>query len=1121
MNFDFLKPLGDLKKLYEYCSEAEEFALRKPSISTTSARKAMEYIVKAIFTSVVGDSTGMTVFEMIQDYAFRDYVNDATLLNTIHYIRKMGNVAVHEGNIKRDESLKVLEELHFLVGEFCILLGLMEDYPEFESPLSAKPEPAAPPAAPEKPQPEKPAPAKPEKVVVEPELIAKYAPRMRQTKFDVRRDRDEEENKKLYMAACLREAGWPIVSQPDQAMPCSAGINMLLDDGDTVDYVLYGRDNKPLALVEYTATAKNLVEGRTKGIEKANKMAVKIGYKPIVYYTNGYHIYVIDQLGYRPRRVFQFHSIEELELLKLRAGIRQDITNPTIDDNITNRYYQKKAIRSACKAFTDKRRHSLLVMATGTGKTRVSISLVDILMKANWAKNVLFLADRTSLVRQAHKNFNKLLPSVTTSIYAGGSMQKDPNARIIFSTYQTMINLINDDTREFSIGRFDLIIIDEAHRSIFKKYSALFHYFDSLMIGLTATPRSEDNKSTYQMFELEDGHPDYAYELEKAVSDGFLVGFSVLDKTTEALRRGIKYDDLTDEEKEQFEDTFATGDDYDDEVDFSGTEIEAKKLKKGKYINLGTIDAMLNDLMKNGLKINGGDKIGKTIIFAKSHLEAEKIVERFQHLYPYLGWDFCKLIDSQIVNNQGLIDNFGERDQLPQIAVSVDMLDTGIDVPDVLNLVFFKSVHSKIKFLQMIGRGTRLSPDVYGPGMDKQGFLIFDYYDNFRYFSTTNTWSTVNPDDNGKSFTITPQSVLINKRKLSILRTLIESDNLSPFDTAYRDELKAHFINTVRGLCNDDIEVQYNMSYVSKYRTAEQWDGLTNAKMEEIEEKILPLFPAEPDPVKVKTFDLMVYVIEDEVPKRMEADKDIRKIRHGFGNVGKKIDGMLEELTKLKTIPAIVKKEELIKKMRNADLLFDNFSLELCESTRKELRDLMPYIPDNVEYYIINVKDIVIDPDDEKGFEREKTYEEKVREYIAKDSPALMKIRNLDELTQDEKNDLDDTFRSKLGTAADFAAWSGNKPLLPLLRVQVGIADEAIQTKFGSFLNTDTLNDQQMTYMNQVISYARENGDITFMDLQKVSPFSDIDVMALFGDKIGHIKTLINGLHKPVMWETK
>lgn len=336
---------------------------------------------------------------------------------------------------------------------------------------------------------------------------------MRHVHFDVKHGRDENENKKLYLSASLREAGWPIVSTANQAMPGCIGINMLLDDGDVVDYVLYGRDNRPLAVIEYTATCRSIVEGRTKGIEKANKLALKYGYKPIVYYTNGYYIYIIDQLGYRARRVFQFHSLEELELLKLRATIRLDISDPVIDDNITNRDYQKEAIRATCKAFMDKRRRSLLVMATGTGKTRISISLTDVLMKANWVKNVLFLADRTSLVRQAHKNFNKLLPNITTSIYSGGSTDRDENARVIFATYQTMINLINDDTREFGIGRFDLIIIDEAHRSIFKKYSALFHYFDALMIGLTATPRAEDNKSTYEMFALQNGHPDHAYEL--------------------------------------------------------------------------------------------------------------------------------------------------------------------------------------------------------------------------------------------------------------------------------------------------------------------------------------------------------------------------------------------------------------------------------------------------------------------------------------------------------------------------------------------------------------------------------------------------------------------------------
>lgn len=1123
MNFDYLKSFPDMHQLYEYCAEAEEFALTKPNISATSARKAMEYIVKLIYTSLAGDARGVTVFDMLSDSRFQHYINDRTLLNTFHYIRKMGNTAVHDGGLYPNEAVEVLENLHFLVGEFCILLDLTKDYPQFEKPKKSAPAPApkaepAAPAAAEKAPANTAAAASAKKVTVEPAVVAKFGPRMRQVQFDVKYKRNEAENRKRYLYACLREAGWAMVSQPNQSMPGCAGLQMLLDDGDCVDYVLYGRDNRPLAIVEYTVTSQNLVAGRAKGIEQADKMAVKLGYKPIVYYTNGYHIYIIDQLGYPPRRVFQFHSMEELELLKLRVGSRRDISNPTIDDAITNRNYQKEAIRAACNAFVNHRRHSLLVMATGTGKTRISIALVDVLLKAGWVKNVLFLADRTSLVRQAHKNFTKLLPSLTTSVYSGGSLNRDANARVIFSTYQTMIKLINDDTREFSIGRFDLIVVDEAHRSIFKKYSALFHYFDALMIGLTATPRAEDNKSTYEMFEMKNGHPDYAYELEAAISDGYLVGFSVLDRTTQALRRGIYYDNLSEEEKEAFEDAFATGDNPElEDADFTGAVLKAEEVKKSKYINLGTIDAMLNDLMKNGLKIEGGDKLGKTIIFARNHVEAEKIVERFQLLYPYLGMDFCKVIDSQIVNHLGLIDSFEQRDQLPQIAVSVDMMDTGIDVPDVLNLVFFKPIKGKIKFLQMIGRGTRLSADLFGPGLDKQGFLIFDYYDNFNYFRTGNTWSTVSESSNDKAWSVTPQSVLINQRKLGILQTLMNSSSLSTFDEAYKEELRQYFLSAVRGLCNDDVEVQYNMPYVSKYRTAEQWDNLTDGIVQEITEQILPLLPPESDPVKVKTFDLMIYVIEDQVPRRAAQEKDIRRIRHGFGNVGKKIDAMLEELKKLKTIPAILQKEQLIKQMHNADLLFNNFTLENCERVRKELRELMTYIPDDTSYYVLDLKDYIIEGGNQGNLSKQTTYAERVQEYIEKGTPALAKLRNLDELTEQEKADLHAVFTEKLGTPGDYASLSGNKPLLAYLRVQVGIAEEAVQTKFGHFLNEDTLNAQQLAYMNQIISYTRENGDIAFLDLQRVSPFCDVDIMGLFGENIQYIKTLVNGLHRPVM----
>lgn len=1102
MNFDYLKQFPTLRKLTGFCSDTEQLVYSRPYLSGMSARQALEYLIKLIYASKIAPTDGLTMFDMVDDQRFIDWLGDSYLLNTIHYVRKIGNAAVHQGDLTSDEALNVLENLHFLVGEIMILFGKIDDYPQY-----IKPERKAKTPVPEKA-------VKPEKVQPEPEVIAEFAQRMRKTVFSTTHGRDENENKKLFIRASLRESGWKIVNVPNQALPCCATLNCMIDDsGEMIDYVLNGRDNRPLAIIEETETKKNPVLGRKKAIAVAEKLEQKYGYKPIVYYTDGYHIYCIDQLGFPARRVFDFHTIEELELLKQRRSMRQDISAPVIDENITNRDYQKKAIRAVCNAFSENRRRSLIVMATGTGKTRVSISCVDVLMKANWVKNVLFLADRTSLVKQAHKNFNKLLPNVTTSVYSGGSMNRDENARIIFSTYQTMIGLINDEKKQFGIGRFDLIIIDEAHRSIFKKYGALFHYFDSLMLGLTATPRSEENKSTYQVFALKNNEPDMAYELEQAIAERHLVGFSVLDETTEAMKRGIKYDDLTDTQKEQFEEEFTP--DGEENVDFSGAEIEGSKIGR-RVINLGTIDAMLGDLMKNGLKVDGGDKLGKTIIFASSHLEAVKIVERFNHLYKELGSDFCVLIDSHVDNSDNLIEQLEQRDSLPQIAVSVDMLDTGIDVPDILNLVFFKPVMSKIKFLQMIGRGTRLSPDIFGPGEDKRGFLIFDYFDNFGYFSTKGNWSDTSSTGK-KSYETRSQTYNINKRRLSILKQLQEAKKRTAFEERYMAELHDFFVAELRSLNNDEVEVQYHMAFVSKYRTAENWDHISDVQQQEIEKHILALLHSEKAHMKVKSFDMLMYVIEDEFKRKIDEGKDPLKIRNGFVNVSNEITARMKELLKLKTIPAVISNEQLLRDMMHCEYLYTDFSLKKVEAVRKQLRDLMQYLPNVKRYFIIDIPD-KMDVDPDTPAEPQKPYSERALEYITNSNhPSLAKIRNLDALTDAEKEELTRIFCEKLGTEAEFKTWSGNMALLPFLRLQVGIADEAIQIKFGTILSDAALNDIQRSYMQQIVEYAKKNGDITFMNLQKESPFCDYDIVELFGDKTILIKNLINGIHKPIL----
>ena len=1117
MNFSFLESLPQLKSLYDACQKAETCAASQPTLSGINTRKALEFIVELLYRIGVDNQpkASLSLFDMAADPRFESFIGDETIIGAIHTARKIGNRAAHAADLTTQEACDGLEQLQYVVGETLMNLGLIDDYPAFKPPLSQPVESRQAPAQ-NKPSP---LPVEPENLPSDPaeenceaeKLAAEFAPKLRQARFCVSKKRNEMENHRVFLRSTLREADWPVALRPNQIIPGAACINMALDDGSSIDYVLYGRDSRPLAVIDYSKSSKNPIEGRRAVLHAAERFEAHYGYKPIAYYTTGYHIFCIDQLGYPPRRVFGFHTMDELDLLKQRQHARTSIVSPAIDDTITNRDYQKQAIQNVCAAFSNKRRKSLLVMATGTGKTRVSISLSEVLLKANWVKNILFLADRTSLVRQAHKSFTKLLPNVTTSIYSGDESKRNPNARIIFSTYQTMIKLVDGDAREFGIGRFDLIVVDEAHRSIFKKYGSLFRYFDALLVGLTATPRCEENKSTYEVFQLPDGSPDYAYELEEAIQDGYLVGFTVLDRTTEGLRNGLRYDDLSEDEKARIEDAFSFDQEVEDEI-FEGTVITPGDL----IINAGTIDTMLSDLLVTGLKIDAGDMLGKTIIFAKNHREAEVIVERFNKLYRHLGADFCKLIDSKVDNSLSLIDRFGERGSLPQIAVSVDMLDTGIDVPDVLNLVFFKSMKSKIKFLQMIGRGTRLSPDIFGPGINKQGFLVFDYYDNFRYFSTHDTWSTTR--DRSGSTASSSQSVRINQRKLSILRQLQQNGARTDFERRYKQELYEYFVINLRDLNNDAVEVAQSMAYVSKYRTAELWNSISDDMAKDIEKHILPLLPAESAPAKVKSFDQLMLSIEDEHLRRESEGKDPRGIRYGFKKVLDAVSERMEQLLKLKTIPSVMKKEKLISALLDDSYLMDDFSLEKAEFIRSELRDLMSYIPDDRKYYVIDLPDTLITDEEPSTMQKRKTYPERASEYLANESDiVLAKIRMLEPLSDDEKAALRKTFTQTLGSASDYASWTGNAPLLPFIRKQIGIADEALSNKFGGFMNDQVLNAQQLAYLQQIVAYARANGDITATTLQSERPFSDVDIMGLFGqERVHYVKLLLDGLHLPV-----
>jgi len=1104
MNFEYLSNLTGFKTLYKNCKDAEDLVYLKPNLSVVSARQANEFLVKLLYEANVGSSFGLTTLDMLKHPTIIKLFDDNKIvLDSMHEIRKKGNAATHQSNLTDEDSIYVLEVLTFVVGEILISINQINDYPNFIDPKNI--------LTPS--QTSKVVPQIEEEVEVPEELVFELGPKLKNIhfKFDAKK---QDELKRAFFKGLLREANYKISKVDGSSFPSSVNMYMLLDDGSKIDYTINGKNGKPLAVIEFDAD--NLLNAKKKVLDDVDKL-MKTGlfdYRPVAYYTDGFEIHIIDQLGFKARRVSGFHTESELERLIQRQGNIADISTPVIDKTIAGRKYQEYAITSICKAFNSKRRKSLIVLATGTGKTRVSVALVDVLSKAGWAKNVLFLADRKSLVRQANKAFKDMLPHITTALYCGDSNEKDPTANVVFSTYNSMINLISSEHKEFSMGRFDLIIIDEAHRSIFDKFGAIFDYFDAMMLGLTATPRGENNKSTYDVFELQKDHPDYYYELEEAVNDGWLVGFAIKDKTTLALRRKIKYGDLSDDEKAKIEEAEEIrGDEPEEHSDDETIELGAR------LVNIPTIDLMLHSLMDEGLKVENNEKIGKTIIFAKGHKEAEIIVERFRTIYNYLPKDFIKLIDyASEEDSEILIDNFKVKENLPQIAVSVDMLDTGIDVPEILNLVFFKPMQSKIKFLQMIGRGTRLCKDLFGPGMDKIGFFIFDYYDNFNYFSQDdNPWSTIGspiPSISARSV-----SYMIYKKRLGIAATVQTMNSPSGFEEKYKDEIIKELSDITMHLNDEDIGVKYNMTFVQKFRDITSWNDL-DCNGGVIVEHVLDLFPPIPGDVKIKNFDSLMYSCEQELISWEDSGEGLESLEKHLAKWINRLNKYVRKLIKRNNednIPALNKKIKDISDLKDGGLLLDNPSTEKYEDIRKKLRDVMFYLPDEQEFVILEQDDEEIDKTQEDP--SNKPYDEKAEAFIKANEkhPVFVKMRMIEKLDQSDIDALKNTFFSQIGTESEFKVWSNGKELLPFIRYQVGIDDGAVASKFGSFLNPVVLTKDQLDFCNALVDYVKQNGDILPNVLSKEPVLSKAYVNCILGTgAVTHVKTLINVLHDAI-----
>ncbi len=1094
-NFTFLKEKLRFQSFANACIEAENSLLVSPAVCSITTRRALELAVKWLF-SFDNDLTVPyqdNISSLIHEPTFLEII-DQDLLPLLKYIIKLGNVAVHtNASISREDAVVSLSNLHQFVSwiDYCYaeeytettfneeVLYISEqkntrpeELKDLYERLSAKDRSL-------------------EEIRKENELLRAKLTKKRKENTEHYHFKVDEisefETRKRYIDLDLKLADWDFLQNVQvevevTGMPNETGIGF-------VDYVLFGDNGKPLAVVEAKRSSKDANVGKQQAKLYADCLEQMYGVRPLIFYTNGFETYLWDDLHYPARRVSGFYTKEECQLLIDRRTMKKPLQQINIRDNISNRYYQKQAIQAVCEAIEQKQQKTLLVMATGSGKTRTAISIVDVLTRHNYVKNILFLADRKTLVKQAKNNFSNLLPNLTLCNLLDNKDNPE-ESRMIFSTYPTMMNAIDDAKRKngkklFTIGHFDLIIIDESHRSIYKKFRSIFDYFDGILLGLTATPKDEIDKNTYEIFDLENGVPTFAYDLEQAVSDKFLVDYHTVETKMKFLEEGVKYDQLSEEEKEAFEETF------DREV---GEQISSTALNEWLF-NDNTIDQVLQMVMEKGIKVEGGDKLGKTIIFAQNHRHAMRIAERFEKLFPYLGGHFARVIDYQVEYHESIIDDFEERTKLPQIAISVDMLDTGVDIPEVVNLVFFKKVRSKAKFWQMIGRGTRLCKDLLGVDHDKEEFLIFDYCGNFEFFRA---------DTKGTEGKIIPTlTERIMNMKVDLIRELQGLGYQEETYKSFRQHLVDGVHTAIMTLNDESYRVRQHLKAVHTYKNKDAWHSLGVMDVNEIKGHITPLLPSITDDELAKRFDILLFTIELAKLQQHRATKSIRSIIE-----------TAEKLKQLGTIPQVVEQQHIIEKVI-AEEFWDIADILEIETVREALRDLLKFLEkESQKIYYTNFQDEIMEVVENSSIYHVndlKSYRKKINQYLQdhRDQLAIFKLRNNKPLTPQDLQILENILWSELGSKAEYEKEFGEKKVSRLVREIVGLDRQAANEAFSEFMSIEHLNHNQIRFVKLIVDYVVKNGVIDKRVLQE-DPFKTVgSITVLFQDNMEHAKRII------------
>ncbi len=1118
-NFQFLA--SEFKDFYQRTVMAEKNVITDPRTSLVYCRMALELAIHWMYKNdeELSYPYNKSLDALMKEYCFEQQLRPQ-LYNDLFVIKKLGNYASHNNRINDDDAYRAIEVLFIFSRWFvkCYAKENIDEIPKFDYELIPMEGEAALTKRQlknlatknerevqsyieklEEQQQEK------EQLFAENELfkkqIAELQAQIAENKKTAHvgeekyRTRSEADTRKFIIDLNLRDAGWNIEAanvkeyevnnMPKSTNPSGKGY---------IDYVLWDDDGLPLAVVEAKKAMSEATLGENQAQLYAECLEKKFGRKPLMYYTNGYDIYLWDDQFYKSaRKVHGFYTKAEMQTQMFRRLNRKDIRKAAIDTDIAGRDYQMRSIKSIAEHFagTDKKtgkligtnRGALLVLATGTGKTRTSIAFSKMMLASNWVKRILFLADRTSLVSQAKRNFVSHLPD-----YSCVNLLEDkdnPDARIAFSTYQTMMGMIDNPEKEiyYGVGQFDLIIIDEAHRSIYKKYRAIFEYFDALFLGLTATPIGRIDKNTYDVFGLPDKSPTDAYTFDEAVADKFLSPYHSINVSTNFLKRGIKYSELSAEEQKEFDDEILAGEEG------TGNEIIPSSDLNSWLFNKDTAIKTLRYVLDHGIKKQGGEELGKTIFFAKNQKHAQFIKETFLEMDKELfGNDYVKVITHSEPKSEEMIKRFcnEEKEQLPQIAISVDMMDTGIDAPSCVNLVFYKPVKSYAKFWQMIGRGSRLRPNLFGEGKNKTHFLIFDLCDNFGFFE-----ENPNGIEAKAQRSLTELLFGLRLRLAEYLKSnqFLENESFQSYRTELLDELH----HEIACLDRERFDVKMKLEMVDKYGIDQReiWNHLTKRDTKIIEENLASLVkPKEGDHIMARYYDKLLYTI---ILNRLETPNNNKFVGSSVDSI-KKVANTSKKILKKLNIEEVRDSEELLRSVLKDDFWKRDGIVHL-EKLRIGVRELVKYIEkENLGIITTDFDDeieggevtkhsanIINDDNDSVEYQIFKNNKMRLEELVRENENHIVvsKIKNGQRVTKDELNAFENLL---LENGVNLEAVSKEVEeefvLVPFISGLVGLSKEAVDKAFANFINEYELDSKQIYFMEMLKKFLTTNGKI-------------------------------------------